>query len=437
MLNRRDALKLHAAIGLGLFLPGTSARAKAEDSPNEKINIACIGLGGQGGHQLNGLKNQNIVALCDCDEVRAGNAFNQFPQAKKFTDYRKMFDQYADKFDAFSVSTPDHTHFHPAFIGMSLNKHLYLEKPMARTVKECRILTELARKNHLATQLGVQRHAGEGMRKVVELVRSGVIGEIKEVYSWVGGTRGMPIMPTSFPPVPETLDWDLWLGPVSERPYTPELCPYKWRFWWDFGTGETGNFGCHILDVPFWALDLQHCNWCSAAGPEVDSQRTPNSMRVIYRFPARKSFDGKDLPSVVLHWSHGKPQEILQKYGLEKQKGGNNLFIGTKGIMYCDYQWAKLFPEQQFKDFVTPAKSIISSPGFHNEWINAIKGGTPATCNFDYSGPLAETVLLGNCAYRAGAKDGFTWDAANLKSLENSAIDEFVYPSYRKGWEIG
>lgn len=437
MLNRREALKLQAAIGLGLYLPATAVCARGEDSPNEKVDIACIGLGGQGGHQLNGLQKQNLVALVDCDEERAGNAFQRFPNAKKFTDFRRLFDEYSEKFDAFTVSTPDHTHFHPAFIGMSLKKHLYLEKPMSRTVKECRILTELARTNKLATQLGVQRHSGNGMRRVVELVRAGAIGKITEVYTWMDGNRGMPEPPKEFPPVPATLDWDLWLGPAKERAYSPEYCPYKWRFWWDFGTGETGNFGCHILDVPFWALDLAHCEWCAADGPEIDAQRTPKSMQVTYKFPARKSWDGKtDLAPVTMHWSHGRPVEILKKYGLDKQKGGNNLFIGEKGLMFCDYQWARLFPEEQFKDYQTPEQSIAPSPGFHNEWINAIKGGVPATCCFDYSGPLAETVILGNCAYRAGAKEGFIWDWQNVKSPDNTAINEYIYPKYRKGWEL-
>ncbi|MDO4570599.1 MAG: Gfo/Idh/MocA family oxidoreductase [Planctomycetia bacterium] len=426
MLNRREMLK--TSLAAGVFLPGISGLARGDDSPNERLNVACIGLGGQGGFQLNGLSSQNIVALCDCDDARAGNAYTRFPNAKKFYDFRKMFDEMSNQFDAVTVSTPDHTHFHPSFIALSLDKHLYLEKPMAHCVKECRILTDLAREKGLATQLGMQRHALSGMRRTVEAIQSGAIGKVHEVYSWVGGSRGMPGNLKSGETAPAGLDWEMWIGPAKFRPYTSDLCPYKWRFWWDYGTGETGNWCCHILEIPFWALGLTYPERVQADGPEVHDEQTPKSMNVTFDFPA---VEGRD--AVKLHWCHGVPEAVRQ---LNLDRIGNNVFIGEKGILSCDFNWHKLYPTDQFVDYKAPEPFIPESPGFHKEWIEACKGGAPASCNFDYSGKIAEAGLLGNAAYRVGAKDGIRWNWQEIKSPDCPNIDEFNYPNYRKGWEI-
>lgn len=284
MMNRRDLLK--TSLATGLFLPGISGLAFGDDSPNERVNVALIGIGGQGGHQVNGLAKQNVVALCDCDDDRAGGVYGKFPNAKKYYDYRKMFDEMANQFDAVAVSTPDHSHFHPSFIALLLNKHLYLEKPMAHCIKECRVLTEMAREKKLATQLGMQRHAMPSMRRTIEAVQSGAIGEIQEVFSCVGGSRGMPEPLNFSAPKPEKLDWEVWIGSAKFRPYSSDLCPYKWRFWWDYGTGETGNWCCHILEIPFWALNLTYPEKVTAQGPEVDAERTPKGMDVLFEFPA-------------------------------------------------------------------------------------------------------------------------------------------------------
>lgn len=424
-LTRRGMIKTSAAAAAAVWL-GAGPRILRARGANEKLNIACIGIGGQGGFSVGRTSGENIVAMCDVDDKRAGKQYDKHPGAKKFYDFRVMFDKMEKQIDAVTVATPDHTHFHPSMWALQRGKHLYCEKPMAHNVWEVRQMTDLARKNKLATQLGAQRHANTGMHRTVELIQSGAIGEVTEVYSWIGSGRGMPADPTSFPPIPDTLKWDLWLGPAPEHKYTPELCPYKWRFWWNYGTGETGNWGCHILDIPFWALGLTYPTRVDATGPKADPKKTPKGFSSEFLFPA----SGKRGP-VKLHWMQGVPSIVKEK-GI---KGANTLFIGTKGMLSCSFGNPKLLPQEKFKDFKAPEQFIPDSPGFHNEWILAAKGAeTPATCNFDYSGPMAETVLLANIAYRAGG--GFDWDSKNLKTGTNTKAQALIREEYRKGWEI-
>lgn len=428
--HRRRFLQQSALLGAGVWL-GASGASRADDSPNEKLNVAVIGCGGRGSANLAGLKSQNIVALCDVDEKRAAKAFEQFPQTRKFADYREMFDAMANDIDAVAVSTPDHTHFHPSMIAMDLGKHLYCEKPMAHSVDQVRRMTRMASKQGVATQLGVQRHTIQNVHRVVELIKSGAIGAITEVHSWIGGERGMPGVPKDKPAVPETLNWDLWLGQGRQRDYHPSIAPYGWRFWWDYGTGETGNWGCHILDIPFWALDLTYPTRVDASGPERHDLTTPKQMATSFRFPENER---TKRPAMTLHWYHAKNgPAILRDKGLPS-KGSNTLFIGTEGMLLCDFGRHKLYPEEKFAEFKPPSKSIPDSPGFHKEFIIACKGGEKATCNFDYSGPLTETVLLGNAAYRAGG--GFDWDAERLVASGNSEAAKYLESYVRKGWEL-
>ena len=427
--NRRDMLKTSAAVGAGYWL-GTSAKVRAQ-SPNEKLNIACIGVGGQGGFSVNGVSGENVVAVCDVDEVKAGKNLTRFKGAKVYKDFRKMLDEMDKSIDAVTVATPDHTHFHPSRQAMLMGKHCYCEKPLAHSAWEVRELTNIARKMDVATQLGNQRHAFGGMRRIIEAVQAGVIGDIKEVYCFIGGSRGMPAMPTKFPPVPATLDWDLWLGPAKERPYSPDYCPYKWRFWWDFGTGETGNWGCHILDIPFWALNLKYptrVDLDEVPGPGgIDPERTPKSMKTRLDFPAEPGHN-----ALSLHWWHGSSKEIFQKHGAKG--GGNTLFIGTKGVIAADFNrhTTTMFDGSTPNK---PAETIPASPGFHKEWINACKGGPRSTCDFvDYTGPLAESVILANTAFRAGG--GFDWDAKAFKATGNPKADQYIFSDFRKGWKV-
>ena len=430
-MNRRDLLGKTTVVGAGLLLSTGRAKAKRV-SPNEKLDIALIGIGGQGGANLNGVSRakQNVVALCDVDDVKAGNAYERFGRARKFYDYRRMLDKMESQIDAVVVSTPDHTHAHAAMMAMRMGKHLYCEKPMAHSVSEVRQMTELAAEKKLATQLGVQRHTKSNIHRVVELIRSGAIGEVRECHAWVGGDRGMPAIPTNHHPVPEHLKWDLWLGPAKTRPYCPDAyAPYNWRFWWDFGTGETGNWGCHILDIPFWSLKLGHAVKVAGSGPPVHPQTTPKSMATRLEFPARGS-----LPPVTLHWYHTKSgPPILAERGLDGS-GCNNLFVGSEGMLLCGFDKRKLLPESKFADFEPPPQTVPDSPGFHQEWIAACKGGKPATCNFDYSGPMTEAVLLANTAYRVGQP--FDWDAKTMTPRNCPAAEPHIRPTFRKGWPL-
>ena len=357
-ITRREMLKAAAVSGAGLYLGTQQEASRAADSPNEKLNVALIGIGGQGGSNLRGVRGENVVALCDVDDQRAGKAYEQHPRARKFYDYREMFDKMEKEIDAVVVSTPDHAHFHPSMLAMNLGKHLYCEKPMAHSVDQVRRMTELAKKKNLATQLGVQRHTIGNMHRVVELIKAGAIGDVTEVHAWVGGTRGMPALPSKKnEKVPAHLKWDLWLGQAESRPYHSDYCPYKWRFWWDFGTGEMGNWGCHILDIPFWALDLKYPTRVEAKGPEVDPRRTPKEMATRFEFPA----EGKRA-AVTLNWYHAKNgPEILREKGLSS-KGANNLFIGTEGMLLCGFGMRKLYPEDKFDEFDPPEQTIPDSP---------------------------------------------------------------------------
>jgi predicted dehydrogenase len=430
--TRRQMLRTTALAGFGVWIAPAGKRTVlgALDSPNDKLDIAFVGVGGRGGANLDALAKENVVALCDVDDARAGKAYERFPKARKFYDYREMYDAMARHIDAVVVSTPDHTHFHPSMAALRLGKHLYCEKPMAHSVWEVRQMTELARRQKVATQLGVQRHALENVRRVVELVRANAIGEVRQCHAWVGDDRGMPALPGDRPPVPAHLRWDLWLGPARERPYHPTYCPYGWRFWWDFGTGETGNWGCHILDVPFWALELKHPARVDASGPPVHPETSPKSMAVRYEFPARG-----ERPPVTLHWHHTKDgPPVLREHSLPHLPSGV-LFVGSEGMLLCDFSTRELYPQAKFKDFAPIPRTIPESPGFHREWVEACKGRAAApTCNFEYSGPLTETVLLGNVAYRSGG--GFEWNAEDVAARGNPRVAELLRTPYRKGWEV-
>jgi predicted dehydrogenase len=424
-LSRRTFTSLAGVAGAGYFAAHGLTAARAE-GPNDKLNLAVIGVGGQAGANIRGVASQNIVAVCDVDERRAGKRFEEFDAARRFTDFRRMFDRMEKEIDAVVISTPDHTHFHPAWWAMERGKHVYLEKPLAHEVEEVRRLTAAAREKKLATQLGNQRHANKGLRQAVSIVKSGVIGEVREAHAWIASGRGMPKAPGGPEAVPAGLDWDLWLGPCPARPYTAGFAPYDWRFWWEFGTGETGNWGCHILDIPFWALDLVYPVHVSGSGPEPDPLRTPTAMATQLDFPARGS-----LPPVSLHWYQGRPAIAADRGAADK--AFNTLFIGSEGVLACGFDKWKLLPEDTFAEFKGPEPAMPPSPGFHKEWIDACRGGKPASCNFDYSGPMTESVLLANIAYRVQGE--FDWDAVALKASSSDA-QPLLRRDYRKGWEV-
>ena len=433
-LSRRQFLTRTTATAAGLWLAAPQfLRSQGALSANDKLNIGVIGVNGQGGYSIGQLKDiSNIVALCDVDDNRMAPVAKQFPAAKTYRDFRRLVDQ--KNLDAIVVATPDHTHAVASVAALKSGRHLYCEKPLARTVSETRIITETARQTKRVTQIGTQIHADKNYRRVVELIRSGAIGEVSDVHVWVGGGYGGKERFKEFPPVPKHLDWDLWLGPIKEQPYHPDWAHFNWRHWWHFGGGTLADLACHFMDLPFWALDLHHPTSIEAEGPPVHPESTPTSLIVRYQFPARVK-EGTQWSPLKLTWYHGGkyPAELITPEQ-HKKWGSGVLFVGAKGQLISDYGRHVLLPEKDFEGFVKPKPFIQDSIGHHREWIEAIKTGGTTTCRFDYSGPLTETALLGNVAYRVGKK--LEWDFASLKATNCPEADEFIQHQYRRGWKI-
>jgi len=436
LITRREMLRTATVAASVWTATGSLARAQA-DSPNEKLNIAGIGVGGRGAGDVNGSAHENIVALCDVDEKRAAQTFQRYPKARQFKDFRKMLDEIHNQIDAVVIGTPDHTHAPAGVMAMKLGKHCYCEKPLTHSVYEARVMAEVARENKLVTQLGTQIHAGTNYRRVVELVQSGAVGSVREVHVWLGANFGgppkptdmsQPDAPTDTPPVPETLDWDLWLGPAAYRPYHPAYAPFSWRYWWNFANGQLGDFFCHYCDLAFWALKLRHPTIVEAEGP-VHPESAARWTIARQEFPARG-----DLPPVTLNWYNGGPYPAFAKERGLSQWRSAVLFIGSDGMLISDYGKHQLLPEEQFADFKRPEPFIPNSIGHHREWTEACKTGGPTTCNFDYSGALTEAALLCNVALRTGKK--LNWDAKNLKAIGCPEADAFIQREYRKGWTL-
>lgn len=428
-MNRRKFIFDLGAASAAVAFGARASAATRKISPNEKLNIAVIGVGNRGQENFHAVMHENVVAICDIDSEYVELASKKVPGAKKYSDFRKMLDQ--KDIDAVVIATPDHTHAVAAVGALKSGRHVYCEKPLAHTISECRIITELARKKKLVTQLGTQIHAGANYRRVVELVRSGVVGDIKEVHVWVGSSYGSAKPPRPGTPPPE-IDYDLWLGPVKEVPYSPDYVPFAWRNWWHFGGGSLADFGCHYMDLPFWALELKYPTSAEAEGPEVNELSTPPWLIVRYQFPALK----KGGNPLALTWYHGGKQpgpDLLPPQLAEKWKSAV-LFVGEKGQILADYNRRVLLPEKEFANFQAPAKTIPDSIGHHNEWIAACKGQGTTTCPFDYSGPLSETALLGNVAFRTGQK--IVWNGEKMRATNTKGAEKFVKHEYRKGWKI-
>lgn len=383
---------------------------------------------GRAGEDLREVSSQNIVALCDVDDRNLAVVAPKYPQAKTYNDFRRLIDQ--NDIDAIVVGTPDHTHAVAAVAALKSGRHVYCEKPLARTVSETRMITDTAKKQNRVTQIGTQIHGGNNYRRTVELIQSGAIGAVREVHVWVNAIYGGMELPKEYPPVPSGLHYDLWLGPVEHRAYSPEWVPFKWRNWWAFGGGSLADFGCHYMDLPHWALDLRHPLTVEVLdGPPVHAESTPPWLVVRYEHPARGQ-----KPPVKLTWYHGgKHPSLLTEDQYAKWKSGV-LFVGEKGMVLADYGRNMLLPEKDFADFKRPDPFIPNSIGHHNEWILACKTGGPTTCNFDYSGALTETALLGNVAYRVGKK--LEWNAETLHAANCPEAEKYIQHHYRAGWEL-
>lgn len=383
-------------------------------SLREKLRLGVVGVANRGGDNLHGVAHEEIAALCDVDANYLANASARFPKARTFRDYREMFT--AGGLDAVVVSTPDHTHFPASRLAMEHGLHVYCEKPLTHTVAQARALTTLAERKKLVTQMGTQIHAGENYRRVVERVRSGVLGTIHHVdvfcgKTWSGGER-----PIDTPPIPDSLAWDLWLGPAPERPYHPEYHPANWRRHWDFGGGTLGDMGCHYLDLAFWALGLVHPTSVRSLGPAVHPETTPPNQHVEWTFETGHAVVGAPL---TLTWMDDSCRpERLRPLGLDDWSSGV-LFIGSEGWLIADYDRHVAGPASVAAKVNEVKPSIAPSPGHYVEWLDAIRNGGTPSCAFSYAGPLTETVLLGNVAYRAGRR--LRWDAVTLSTDDESA----------------
>jgi predicted dehydrogenase len=425
-VSRRRFLQRSAALGAAATF-GVPRPGRGKTGPNEKLNVGIIGTSGRALGNIEGVQGENIVAVCDIDDHLLRAARDRFPAARTYTDFRRLLD--GNDIDAVVISTADHTHAPAAAAALRLGKHVYCEKPLTHSVHEARVVARLAAQAKVATQMGTQIHAGDNYRRVVELVRAGAIGPVRECHVWCGKSWSGGERPKDTPPAPAHVHWDLWLGPAPARPYHPTYQPANWRRWWDFGCGTLGDMACHYMDLPFWALDLRHPTTVASEGPPVHPETTPNWMIVRYEFPARG-----ERPPVALTWyDGGKRPEILAEKKV-REIGDGVLFVGEKGMLLANYGQRWLLPEDDFRDFKPPAPTIPDSIGHHAEWIRACKEGGPTTCNFDYSGALTEAVLLGNVAYRVGKK--LNWNADKLQAEGCSEADEYLRREYRKGWTL-
>ena len=425
--TRRQVLSAVAA-GAGYWVTGAAPARAERDSPNEKLNIAIIGAGGRGAANLERVSSENIVALCDVDERRAAGAFARYRKAKKYHDFRRMLDQLDKQIDAVVVSTPNHIHAPASITAMKMGKHCYCEKPLAHSVDEARTMAKLAAEQKVVTQMGTQIHASNNFRRVVELVQSGAIGPVREVRIRLAGGGTAGDRPKESPPVPKELKWDLWLGPAAYRPYHPCYVPHDWHYWWDFGGGPLGNMGCHYLDLAFWALDLRHPQTIESHGSPVHPESTPKLQTVHYQFPAR----GKQ-PPVRLTWDHGQSRPpFWVEHEVPNWAWG--VFVGSQGMLFVNYGKHRLAPASKFAEFQRPEPTIAPSIGHHQEWIRASKTGSPTLCNFDYSGAVTETVLLGNIAYRVGQE--ITWDAEQMRVTDCPQANDLLSRPYREGWSV-
>ena len=435
------------AVVAGIARANTARVVPRKLSPNGKINVAAIGAGGKGGDDIMSLhrikQNVNVVALCDVDWSQTEETFYRIPGAKQYRDYRKMLEEMGGEIDACTISTPDHTHAPAAYMAMNLGKHVYVQKPLTHTIAEARLLRETAKKTGVVTQMGNQGHCGNGVRDLCEMLWAGAVGDVTEAHIWTN----RPVWPQGITeplaeqPVPDTMDWDLWIGTAPMRPYNKGYAPFKWRGWWDFGCGAIGDMACHIMDPAFWSLKLGDAATFTAqtvSQEGMSAQTAPLKSVIKFTFPARA-----DMQPVTVYWHDGgdKPPRPEGVPADEKLGDGDNgsLFIGTKGFITAgEYGGdARLLPAAAMKDYTKPPKTIERIPGQspYKNWVDGMLTGKPCASNFDYAGPLTEVANFGNIALHANG-EAVTYDVASMKITSNPALNTLLTKEYRKGWEL-
>ena len=439
-LSRRTFLKATSVGSAALAFPYVM-RSQQGRSPNNKLNVACIGVGGRGAAAVSAMKGENMVAFCDVDDVRAARTFTQFPQVPRFRDYRQLLDKLSKSIDAVTISTPDHMHYPIAMAAMALGKHVFVEKPMSHTIAEARTMAKVAREKKLATQMGNQGHASDGMRLLKEWFQAGVLGEVREIHTWTD----RPIWPQGvkaidhsklMPVVPDSLSWDLWLGVAAQREFDPAYLPFNWRGFWDFGTGALGDMGCHMMDGGFWAFDLTAPTSIEAVSSKQTALSAPTASVVTYQFPARGN-----LPPLKWVWYDGSMEPVLPpEFDGQKLPENGTFIIGSKATVsaHPNYFTIRIIPETKMQAIAPslPPKTLPRVPaGDHfAEWVTACKGGIAAGANFEYSSRLTEMVLLSNVAVRA--RHRIEWDSAAMKVTNYPAANEFITKQYRGGFGV-
>ena len=443
-MNRRKFLAgATAASAAFTIVPRSVLGGPSHTPPSEKLNIAGIGIGGKGKSDLHNVETENIVALCDVDHKYAAKVFERYPKATRYHDYREMLANEKD-IDAVTIATPDHTHAVIAMAAMKAGKHVFCQKPLAHNVHETRVLAKMAKETGLVTQMGIQGHSTEGFNLICEWIADGAISKIEKVDAWCSLAYYPPgqaywctthyDIPKEKPPIPDGLNWDLWLGPAPYRDYHRTYHPGSWRAWYDFGCGMMGDRGVHTLDSVFSALKLNQPQAISATSSNLNNQTHPITSIVKYDFGKRQG-----LPPVKLTWYEGirvpRPEELEDRRNVPKE--GGILFKGSKGTIMCGIYGdsPRIIPETKMRAYKRPPKTMRRIEGSHHtEWINAIKQGRKANAGFEYSGPLTEFVILGNVAKRTQSK--LYYDAKNMKFTNNSDADQYLKQTYRKPWRL-
>lgn len=456
-MDRRKFLKNTATVaGFSIVSSNVLGKALGYVAPSDKLNIAGIGVGGMGRRNLANMNTENIVALCDVDWRYAQKTFDDYPNAKKFKDWREMYDQMGDSIDAVMVATPDHSHAVATAHAITLGKHCYTQKPLTHSVYESRLLTNLAKKYKVATQMGNQGNSFDWCRQIAEWIQSDAIGEVYEVHCWTDRPiwpQGL-MKPNEGMSVPDTLAWDLFIGPAENRPYNSVYTPWNWRGWWDFGTGALGDMACHIMDPIYWALDLKYPNKVNGSSTLSNLYSPPHAQMVQYTFPARGKKGKVNMPEVKVYWYDGgllpeRPSELVPGQMMGDENGGI-IFVGKKGKIMtgCYGMNPTLLPVSEMEHFKQPKPWIPRIPGgngdiwntnaHEQDWIRAAKESPnnrkESSSNFGFSGPFNEMVVMGVLAVRLqGLYRDLLWDGENMQftninesdKLKVVSVDEF------------